>query len=190
MNIITISPEYASRQLRWLVGAYKLAAHHGGFAHTLTGLGRLDCALRSFDRCYYDFINGGAKVGEPSDVLIDFPCLSGLWTMGMYEVLRTLSQKLRKDANLGKIHPAADDVRLLRIKFERVRMPLAKFEPALKFPTDYDYLSQSVGGPGCWGWVVADRTVIYRNDFADAVLELFDKFDDTEISLLFKKQLA
>ena len=190
MDILTISPEYAGRLLRWLVGAYKLTAHHGGFAQSLTGLGRLDCALRSANKLFYNFITGGVKVGDPSDVLTDFPCLSGLWTMGMYEGLRTLSQKLSNDAKLGKAHPAADDVRLLRIRFERVRMPLAKFEPALRFPTDHDYLSQSVGGPDGWGWVVADKTVIYRNSLADEVLNLFDKFDDTETSLLFKKQLA
>ena len=108
----------------------------------------------------------------------------------MYEVLRTLSQKLRNDAKLGKAHPAADDVRLLRIRFERVRIPLAKFEPALNFPTDYNYISSSVGGPDGWGWLVADKTIIYRNSLADEVLNLFDKFDDTETSVLFKKQLV
>ena len=190
MHILSISPECAARQLRWLVGAYKLAAHHGGFAHSLTGLGRLDCALRSADLPYYNFITGGAKVGEPVDVLTDFPCLSGLWIMGMYEGLRTLSQKLRNDARLAKAHAAVDDVNLLKLKFARVRVPLAKFEAASKFPTDHDYLSQSVGGPAGWGWVVADRTVIYRNELADEVLRLFDKFEDTEASLLFQKQMA
>jgi hypothetical protein len=173
-----------------LVGAYKLAAHHVGFAHSLTGLGRLDCALRSADIPYYKFINGGAKVGEPADVLIDFPCLSGLWILGMYEGLRTLSQKLTKDSQLGKAHPATVDVNLLKLKFARVRMPLAKFEAASKFPTDHNYLSQSIGGPNRWGWVVADKTVIYRNELADDVLQIFDKFEDTEASLLFQKQMA
>jgi hypothetical protein len=79
---------------------------------------------------------------------------------------------------------------LLKLKFARVRMPLAKFEAASKFPTDHDYLSQTVGGPTGWGWIVADRTVIYRNELADEVLRVFDKFEDTKASLLFQKQLA
>jgi hypothetical protein len=44
------------------------------------------------------------------------------------------------------------------------------------------------GKPDGWGWIVADKTIIYRNELADEVLELFDKFDETEISTLFKRQ--
>lgn len=190
MHILTISPEYAARQLRWLIGAYKLAAHHGGFVYSISGLGRLDCALRSADGPLNSFVNGGCKVGEPADVINDYLCLSGLWTMGMYEALRTLNQKLTKEAELDKAHPATVDVNLLKKKFARVRMPLAKFESKKSIPTDYHYLSQFVNGTNGWGWVIADKTVIYRNDLADEVLELFDKFENTEISLLFQKQLA
>ena len=108
----------------------------------------------------------------------------------MYEGVRTLSQKLNNDSKLGKAHGATDDVNLLKLKFARVRMPLAKFEAASKFPTDHNYLSQIIGGPNGWGWVVADKTVIYRNELADDVLKLFDKFEHTEASLLFQKQMA
>jgi hypothetical protein len=190
MHLLTISPEYATRHSRWLVGAYKLAAHHVGFAYSLTGLGRLDCAIRSADIPYYNFINGGIKVGEPADILVDFQCLSGLWILGMYEIIRTLSQKLSNDSKLGKAHAATDDVNLLKRKFARVRIPLAKFEAASKFPTDHNYLSHIIGRPNGWGWVVADKTVINRNELADDVLKIFDKFEDTEASLFFQKQMA
>jgi hypothetical protein len=189
MQLLTISNEYSMRLIQWLVGAYKLASHHGAFVHSLTGLGRLDCALKSWDNPYYAFIHGGAKIGDPADVLTDFPCLSALWTMGMYEVLRTLDQKLKRDAKLGNNHPGAHDVTLLKLEFARVRMPLAKFENATAFPGDRSFLSQSLGGPSGWGWIVADKTVIYRNELADKVLELFEKFDHTEASTFFAKQL-
>lgn len=188
MDILTVSPEYSDRMIRWLVGAYKLGAYHGGFAESLRGLGRLDCALKSADRFFYNYMNGGGEIGKPVDnIFFDFPLLSNLWMMGMYEVLRTLSQILRNDEKLGKAHPATDEVSLLKIRFERVRIPLAKFERASRFPTDYEYISQFQGGPDGWGWVVDAKTVIYRNDLADEVLNLFDKFDDTQMSLLFKK---
>jgi len=190
MHILTISSEYVDRQLRWLVGAFKLAAHHGGFVNSLTGLGRLDCALRSADGPFNSFLDGGCEIGAPADIMTDYPCLSGLWTMGMYEVIRTLNQKLKSDATLGKAHPAAVDVDILKKKFARVRMPLAKFEAMSASPTDYHYLSQCVSGTNGWGWVVTDKTVIHRNDLADEVLELFDKFEDTEVSLGFRKKLV
>ena len=109
--------------------------------------------------------------------------------MGMYEVLRTLNGKLKNDPKFGQAHPTTAKVKSLKISFARVRMPLAKLEAASNFPTDYPYLTQNVGGPIGWGWVVAHNTVIYRNNLADEVLTLFDVFDDTKASLLFKKQL-
>ncbi|MEW6713519.1 MAG: hypothetical protein AB1306_00305 [Nitrospirota bacterium] len=190
MHILTISTEHAPRHLKWLVGAYKLSAHHIGFAESLNGLGRLDCALRSAEIPYYNYIIGG-KIGEPMDIVTDFHCLSNIWTMGMYEGLRILSQKLSKDSKLGKAHSATDEVNLLKQKFARVRIPLAKFEAASQSPTDYDYLSQSIGDSiKGWGWIVTDKTVIYRNELADDVLQLFDKFEETEASLLIQKKLT
>ncbi len=89
-------------------------------------LGRLDSFLRSEDR----------KTIEDADndipnfnIIEDYLALSQLWIFGAYELLRSLDQKLKK--GIPKIPAdACKNAHDLKLRFARIRMPLAKFEPA------------------------------------------------------------
>ena len=94
--------------------------------------------------------------------------------MGGYEFVRSLSQRLGRGTAQGE---AARDV---KVRFERVRIPLAKFEAAARFrATDKespDRISRTDVGAG---WIVNPSTVIYRVDLADALVAVFDLFAET-----------
>src|SRR5437867_13025452 len=82
-------------EMRWLIGAEKLAAISGRFVNSVRGLGRLDACLRQLAPEYFDWITE-PKLGQSMNVLEDYDTLSALWVMGAYEVLRSLAKKLNK----------------------------------------------------------------------------------------------
>lgn len=171
-----LSTELAALQTRWTIGAFKFAPILLPYVNTLHGLGRLDIVLRVAAPQVFGALQG-SEVSDPAGFLIDYECLSNLWVMGGYEFARSLS------ARLGQGNARADAAHDLKIQFERVRIPLAKFEPARRFrETDKetpDRLSRSDLGAG---WILNSSTVIYRVDLADALVALFDMFEGTDVT--------
>jgi len=160
-------------QLRWTIGAFKFAPVHLPYVNAVHGIGRLDVALRVVAPEVFSALRTSA-VGDPAESLIDYECLSNLWVMGGYEFVRSLSRRLGRGTAQGEA------VRDAKVRFERVRIPLAKFEAAARFrATDKespDRISRTDVGAG---WIVNPSTVIYRVDLADALVAVFDLFAET-----------
>lgn len=97
------------------------------------------------------------------------------WILGAYEFIRTLCDRLNDD----DIEKTPEDVRQraeeVKHKFARLRMPLAKMEPASKFSKE-DWSSAKPGrlpGKGM-SWKVNETTAISRIELSDALLEVLE----------------
>ena len=115
--------------------------------------------------------------GKPTEFMGDLgPHLtqSYLWVLGAYEIIRTISQY----ADSGKdseVEVFKDEIRELKHKFERLRVPLAKFESARKNPNGYTY-AYPVFHPilgTCWS--ISDMENISRRELSDKFLRLMKK---------------
>ncbi|HEY2805854.1 MAG TPA: hypothetical protein VGI92_08350 [Gemmatimonadales bacterium] len=102
-------------EIRWHVGALKLAALGPDFVRLLEGMGRLDVSLRAASSRLFDGIFESAT--WDASVLIDYETLSSLWVTGVHELLRTVDYHRRDNGG------ADETLRVLRNRFERVSEP-------------------------------------------------------------------
>jgi hypothetical protein len=96
-----------------------------------------------------------------------------LWVLGAYEIIRTLDQMFR---NVRK-YPAQQQLGTEQLKhaFERVRIPLAKLEPATRYKsTDNRFAVPAlILGRGL-GWTVAEGVSIARGELSTQFLEFLE----------------
>lgn len=146
----------------------------------IQGLGRLDSELATADREFLQMSEEERirfQVENPLE-LADRVTRSYLWVLGAYEIIRALDQRCR----LGVISATEAQSRIAREtkhRFERIRMPLAKFEAALRHvDTDSSvafpalHLTQGVA------WRVADETFVSREALAQDFRSLLEGFSD------------
>ncbi|USD33661.1 MULTISPECIES: hypothetical protein [Vibrio] len=99
---------------------------------------------------------------------------SYLWVLGAYEIIRTISQFA--DSTEGTALKAfKDEVRGLKHKFERLRVPLAKFEAARKNPTGYTYAYPEINTMLGTSWRISNTESISRRELSDEFLQLMEK---------------
>jgi hypothetical protein len=161
--------EICPRYPRWVVASHRLARYETFMVPTLQGLGRLDEQLANRDDCY---VTGQGYIREGFGLLdfSDHITLSYLWVLGAYEVVRVIAERERN----GQTGFAVGIAGLLR-QFERVRIPLAKFEPAKKHrDTDshiaYPALNETYGV----AWQVAEDTYISRGELSEGLLSVLE----------------
>jgi len=136
-------------------------------------LGRLDADLIAKEalllRRAKPMPGGGRQVQYGNELFLSY-----LWVLGGYEFVRVLSQRQKEGPPFFQDH--LPNVRPLKRLYERVRMPLAKLEPAKKYrKTDY-----AIAFPhfdlkkGRIGWSVASDVVITRRELSDKLLEFLE----------------
>jgi hypothetical protein len=109
------------RFYRWVNSSHTAAKYETFMVVSIQGLGRLDHDLYEQDKLISKNPEALSLGGDPG-ALSHHITLSYLWVLGAYEVIRSIRQRIRQ---LGVQDEALTT--LLR-KFERLRMPLAKFE--------------------------------------------------------------
>ena len=106
--------------------------------------------------------------------LTDSFFLSYLWVLGGYELIRTISQRCQERREIlgeelnQRIHKLKGD-------FERLRIPLAKMEPAWKHtatdsPIAFPAFHKDLG----ISWRVSEDLYIPRRQLSDSLLSLFE----------------
>lgn len=114
---------------RWVKGSIGLARFEPYLVSLVQDIGQLDtnlCARRD---------------PEQQNALHDFEFIqshrtqSYLWGLGAYEILRTLSQRIREGQS-DDPSEVAERIKYARDRFARVRVPLAKFEAGRHKATD------------------------------------------------------
>lgn len=161
-------PRYA----RWVSVSHGVDELEPGLVVFIQGLGRIDAKLVHDDTVYRSLPHELRTTVEESLRLTDRFTLAQLWVLGAYEVTRTLDERARK---APKVLTKRLSQRVLVIKkeFARVRMPLAKFEPAkahrrTDFAVAYPAMHRELG----ISWKLANRVFVPRRRLSDRLLAL------------------
>ncbi len=138
----------------------------------MMGLAGFDCGLIRKERTLLPKIKDPESHGVNASERIDYMTLSILWVFGAYEVVRTLHQKLREHSDTGVARSElCFQIGKLKEAFERVRIPLAKFEKASRFPTDTGVAIHGFHFEKGAAWFVTSTKVVTRRELSDSLLE-------------------
>lgn len=97
----------------------------------------------------------------------------GLSRLRAYELVRTVERRLAKERKDSPIHKEAS---ALKKRFERLRMPLAKFETARNYPVDWPMAYPDINeSTRALGWRVSKHEFIERRQLGDALLEFLEQ---------------
>jgi hypothetical protein len=161
-------PRYA----KWVSVSHSVDALDPGLAVFIQGLGKIDAKLVHEDAAFRALPSDERGTFEESLRLTDRFTLSQLWVLGAYEATRTIDDRVRK---APKILTKRLNQRILSIKkaFARVRMPLAKFEPASAHRrTDFSVAIPAMHLEMGISWKVARRILVPRRNLSDKLLAL------------------
>jgi hypothetical protein len=176
------SSSLADLLTRWVRASYAIGKlgedPFGGYiAFEIQSLGRLDVRLRDQDPRIASLVED-----PPSEVtfeLNDYLDLSRLWVLSSYELVRTLSACIpaglwTPDREIGALLTA------IKQDFTRLRIPLAKFEPAFEQgkARPGDLIARAVFLPGQGaGWTIEQTQsppAIARSQLANQLLEFLE----------------
>jgi hypothetical protein len=103
-------------------------------------------------------------------LLTDRFTLSYFWVLASYELVRTIDQRCRTSATTL---PEDFRSRLAALKrtMERLRIPLAKMEPARRFPEDSPIPYPAINRDFGVAWHVAQDTYITRRELSHKLLD-------------------
>jgi len=163
------------RFTRWRRASHGLHLIESELVHTVQALGRIDADLFPRDVRYKEIREDNNGTNDEWREMAEHAVPMGyLWVLGTYEVIRTLDQMFRrgKDKFAAQQHLGTE---ALKIQFERVRIPLAKLEPAMRFKdTDDRFASPAlILGRGL-GWTVSKNVAIARGELSTQFLEFLE----------------
>jgi hypothetical protein len=101
---------------------------------------------------------------------------SYLWVLGAYEMIRAIEQRCRKNRPSGITDDIADAAAETKKAFERVRVPLAKYEAARRFSaTDSTVVLPAIDASHGIAWRVSVDVYISRESLAQQLLDFLRK---------------
>jgi len=159
---------------RWLLAAKKLSPLEIWLSFVISSLGRLDCSIVGLDgriAAGRQPLPGGGHSYDTSPSV----SLSYFWVLGAYELVRVLDQRVREgDPFCTKNFPG---VKSLKLRFERIRIPLAKLEPSRRNKaTDFRIAVPVFNSESkSTAWIVAQNVVISRRELADELLDFLTR---------------
>ena len=158
------------RYSEWVRLSHRTATFETFMVPTIQGLGKLDAQLKFEDEA---FLRLSEKERESIDVSLKLTerfTYSYLWVLGAYEIIRTMDQKCRADSSLVTKH---NDVTDSKHYFERVRIPLAKFESARRYKeTDSTIAYPSLNREHGIAWQVSENLFISRLELSECFINL------------------
>lgn len=160
------------RYAQWVSVSHGVDALDPGLAVFIQGLGKIDAKLVHDDAAFRALPPDVRGTFEESLRLTDRYTLSQLWVLGAYEATRTIDERVRKTP---KILTKRLDHRVLTTKkaFARVRMPLAKLQPAgAHRRTDFSVARPAMHRELGISWKVAKRIFVPRRLLSDKLLAL------------------
>ena len=162
-------PRYAE----WVRLSHRTARFEAFMVNTVQGLGKFDAKLIAQDAAYLSLSDEQRGEFDVSLKLTDRFTDSYLWVLGAYEIIRAMDQRCRADSSLVGDPELLRDARRL---FERVRVPLAKFEAARRYSdTDSTVAYPSLNRDHGIAWQVAEDVFISRGELSECFLELLRK---------------
>lgn len=159
--------DWVKRSFRWI----REEKDHG-LPHHIQLLGIVDAEIRGVRENHIYDGDGHPLEDEHGILMLEhYQIKAHLWLLGAYELVRMLSQRLRENPEFASDESIAK-VNETKRALERVRIPLAKLEPAGRHKaTDYEVAHPGIGELGI-GWQVADGVVIYQEELSDLLYEM------------------
>ncbi len=162
------------RTWRWKVAAVALFEVDPNLRWVVEVLGDLDQELYELDQTHKELLRKG-----PDPTLSDFlgvgpaTANSYFWVLGAYEAIRTIHQRFTQmGSNATNRQRAAAAV---KHQFERVRVPLAKLEPARRHDsTDYSFPRPGIEDGRGIAWEVAPGVALSRSQLSDEFLAFLE----------------
>ena len=160
---------------RWMKTSHSIEKIEPFMVPILQGLGRLDCQLMSDGERYRELAESEQNTVDENLLLFDRITLSYLWILGVYELIRSLDQRCEEKSEIF-----GEDLRVevkdYKKEIERLRIPLAKFEPAKRHPADSPIAHQMLDGTsGDIAWGLQPVVIFSRTDLSQKLLLLMEK---------------
>jgi hypothetical protein len=158
---------FKERSREWVQLSLRIAELEEPLAVLTQQLGRLDADLSTEAPRVMAVHRSQQPTPEAAGMaLMDHSAFAVLWVFGTYELIRTLDQRLRA---MGREDLVAE-LRESKLLLERVRIPLAKVEPARRHEaTDAPWPGMAVHRELGVGWRVAPDTLIPRDQLSVTV---------------------
>lgn len=166
--------EDVARYTRWVFASHPLGKVEAVLVDYAQGLGRLDSQLIVEEKAFLDLSATGRATLEESIKFTDRLFISQLWVLGAYEVVRTLCQWCNEAPDVFGAE-ANQKIKVLKEKFERLRIPLAKLEAAKKHKqTDSPIAIPCIHNELGIAWQLSENIFISRIDLSDSFLNLLE----------------
>jgi hypothetical protein len=159
--------DWVKRSFRWI-----REEKDQGVPHHIQLLGMVDAELRGVRREHI-YGKDGVPITDAYGIMMleRYQIQAHLWLLGAYELVRMISQRLRQFPDLASDESIQKVTEAKKI-FERVRIPLAKLEPAARHKdTDFEFADTGMGERGI-GWRVAEGVVIYQEELSDVLYDM------------------
>ena len=160
-----------NREEQWIRASHGLNRVEAFMIPVLQGLGRLDCHLIAQDERFARLSESERSTIQESILLTDQFTLSYLWVLGAYEFVRTLNQRCHSDRNLFG-DSITKRIRELKHQIERLRIPLAKMEPARRHPNDNPIAYPAISRDHGIAWQLTPDDFISRKELSEVLLLL------------------
>jgi hypothetical protein len=159
---------------RWLKVSIGLARFEPFLMNLVQGIGEMDARLCKMDSILVKKYQEHGDVRDDYDLIQNHLTQSYLWVLGAYEIVRTLTQRIRENQD-------DDPAEVLELfqhtkrHFARLRIPLAKFEPA----SAHKATDHHIAYPGFHydlgiAWEINQDVVISRQELSDRFLETLE----------------
>lgn len=179
-----------NRLQRWINSSSGLAAIEDFMIVVAQGLGRLDVRLIEDDRKLCETIKLPLEQRDITDESVRITegfTISYLWVLGAYELVRAVNQRLVDNSGLfdEELKTNVNEVKLL---FERLRIPLAKFEPSRRHRDTDDYIAypiihREIGV----SWQLSQTVYMSRSELSEKLLDLLEKIKIASDSYGYKE---
>lgn len=161
-------PRYAE----WVRLSHRAARLEKFMTVAIQGLGKVDAVLVATDAAYLQLPQEQRESTEASIELTERFTNSYLWVLGAYEIVRAMDQRCRENTAIVD-DTTAQLIRDTKHKFERVRVPLAKYEIANRFRnTDTVLAFPALDRQDGIAWCVADNVFVTRKELSECFMTL------------------
>jgi len=157
--------EWVKCSIGWLI----FEESEGTLTTKLQGLGIIDAELYDINK-----VDIKQELNNDLTVFDHVNIKSYLWILGIYEFFRMFDQKLRENPTL-----VDDEIIKLTNKvkkeFARIRVPLAKMEPANKYKKT-DFAIPKLGANNIQiGWRINENEVIWYRDLSNLAINVLNQ---------------
>lgn len=158
---------------KWITYSHKLGKIEPFMIPIVQGLGRLDVRLIDYEDRFNKVFIEKPTIND-SLQLTDCFTYSYLWVLGAYEIIRTMDQRCSKNANLLDVN-LNTKIKDMKYKFTRIRIPLAKMEPAnWHKDTDSQIAYPALNSDLGISWRISEKEYIARRELSDNFLSLIE----------------